>query len=153
MNRLFLMLWCFSLFGKGTALSRTIYLPKPVYQINFGHENNYGLELGVWNKRHYFLKNLRTGWDIGLLGSPHTLETYADFQIGMGILGISQGIYVMRMEKETRYGIQFSLWANVFAGINLKQRIGISSDANSSAGIYAAIPLRMFLRGAQKGAS
>lgn len=141
MKKTFLVciLFIFSILSTN-AQSREIYMIGPMIHFNIGEPQfniSFGLECSYWNWEH-FPYSIDGGIEIG----GKKLRIYTEGQTGIGVLGASLGPVLQYnfAESKLNLGTQGSLWANYFAGVDLRFRF-IDNKSIFSPGIYAKIPI------------
>jgi hypothetical protein len=101
-----------------------IYLIGPTLHYNIGGEKNcfsWGIEFSYWNwekKLHQDAPPI--GIDVGIDISKGRKRIYSEIQAGIGI-GASLG-YVYEISNTNYGGLQCSIWASCFGGLELRYR-------------------------------
>jgi len=115
----------------------------PMLHLNIGEKPNrlsFGLEAAYWN-----LEKFPAGLNMGMEFQKGARRFYLEGQVGIGLAGLAFGpVFEKKKDDVIRLGLQTNIWANYFAGINLRWR-RINDQKTFAPGIYAKYP---FLFGA-----
>jgi hypothetical protein len=92
---------------------------------------SFGLEIAYWNIHH-----LPYGFDLGVDFEKSTFRVYSEAQTGLYLAGIAAGPYMeIKRANPVKAGLQTSLWANAFIGVDLRARFTKGKDTFSP-GLY-----------------
>ncbi len=135
---LFLGAW---LLTSGFAQCQEVWTIGPMLHINFGggekRSTSFGIETAYWN-----LKSFPYSADFGVEFDRGKIRLYSEAQTGIGVAGISIGPVVEfnTKERNTKLGIQGSLWANYFIGLDYRIR-SIDRHSYHAFGTYGKLPI------------
>lgn len=110
----------------------------PMLHLNLGEKSrlSFGLEAAYWN-----LQKFPAGVDVGVDFQKGMQRFYLEGQLGIGLAGVAAGpVLEKRKEEGLALGWQTNLWANYFAGLNLRWR-RVNGQKTFAPGLYAKVPL------------
>lgn len=127
----------FSLNNKINAQS--LWTIGPMFHYNFGGEKrhfSFAIETAYWN-----LKNFYYSIDGGIEFGKKRIRFYSEAQTGVGVVGISCGpvLEINRAEGKVRLGVQSTVWANYFIGLDYRYR-RIDKTNFHCIGLYGKVP-------------
>ncbi len=121
------------------AAPNSIAVAGTMVHFNFGnqaHAISYGLEFSEW-----YYASWPVGLDVGAEYGGHRFRIYTEGETGIGVTGAAWGPVVeFSPGKNAALGIQTSLWANFFGGIDFRWRF-LDHKTYYCPGVYAKIPL------------
>lgn len=110
----------------------------PTLHYNIGEKPNrlsFGVEAAYWN-----LEKFPAGVDVGWEFQQGAQRFYLEGQIGIGLAGLAFGpVFEKKKDDVIRLGFQTNLWANYFAGVNLRWR-RVNAEKTFAPGVYAKYP-------------
>jgi hypothetical protein len=110
----------------------------PMLHLNLGErpQLSFGLEAAYWN-----LQKFPAGLDVGVDFQKGVKRYYLEGQLGLGLAGLAAGpVWEKKKEEELALGWQTNIWANYFAGVNLRWR-RVNGHKTFAPGLYAKLPL------------
>jgi hypothetical protein len=110
----------------------------PMLHLNLGEKTqvSFGLEAAYWN-----LQKVPAGIDVGVDFQKGVKRFYLEGQLGVGLAGLAAGpVLEKKKEEDLALGWQTNIWANYFAGVNLRWR-RVNGQKTFAPGIYAKVPL------------
>ena len=133
-----IMLLVCSVFAANAQLNQ-VFMIGPMIHFNIGGPKfnvTYGIECSYWNYRH-----MPYSLDVGIDYGANKLRIYSEAQTGIGLIGVAFGpVFQYDAElNKANLGVQGSLWANYFAGVNLRFR-HVGDNTVVAPGIYAKLP-------------
>lgn len=113
-----------------------VFTAGPMFHLNFGGgqkaQGSFGLEVAYWN----VFGALPYGFDLGVDFEKNRLRIYSEAQTGIYFGGLSAGPYLeFPKDAPARLGLQTSLWANAFVGIDFRARFG-RGESRFAPGLY-----------------
>lgn len=116
-----------------------VWMVGPMLHFNFGNKEmrtSFGLEVAYWN-----YDGFPYSVDCGIEFEKRKIRLYTEGQTGIALAGVSLGpVLEFRKDDTSKLGVQGSLWANYFGGIDFRYR-AIAGDSYLSPGAYFKIPL------------
>lgn len=117
-----------------------VWMLGPMLHMNFSNKEkhtSFGLELAYWNYDHF-----PYSFDGGIEFEKKKIRLYSEAQTGLGLLGVSLGpvMELRTNEQKLKAGIQGSVWANYFGGIDIRFR-EVGGTSSFSPGVYFKIPV------------
>ena len=115
----------------------------PMVHFNFGDKKprvSWGVEAAVW-----WLEGERPiSANLGFDRRAGSTIIYSQAQTGILIAGLSLGPFIeLRKEEKPLVGLQTDFWANYFAGVNYRTRVGGGGFRHALGG-YAKLPMGPF---------
>ena len=111
----------------------------PMLHLNIGEKPSrlsFGTEAAYWN-----LQKFPAGINMGMDFQKGARRFYLEGQVGVGLAGLAFGpVFEKKKDDVIRLGFQTNLWANYFAGVNLRWR-RVNDQKTFAPGIYAKYPL------------
>jgi hypothetical protein len=122
-----------------TSFSQRIWTMGPMIHFNFGGEKprvSYSFEVAYWNLDHFFYSI-----DGGLEVESGKFRLYSELQTGIGLAGIACGpvLEINTRQGGTHLGVQGSVWANYFLGMDVRKR-WVNKTTYTSLGLYVKAP-------------
>jgi len=134
-----LLLVCFLLGSLWTAAQNGALSFGPMLHLNMGEKPNrlsFGFEVAYWN-----LQKIPAGIDVGFDFQKGVKRFYFEGQVGIGLAGVAFGpVFEKKKDDVTRLGWQTNIWANYFAGVNLRWR-RVNKQKTFAPGVYLKVPL------------
>ncbi len=123
------------------ARGQEVWTIGPMLQINIGggekRSTSFAIETAYWN-----LKGFPYSADFAIEFDRGKIRLYSEAQTGIGVAGISFGPVVEFNLKEsnTKLGMQGTLWANYFLGLDYRFR-SINKHTYHAFGTYGKLPI------------
>lgn len=130
----------FMTLGIHSVLAQEIWSIGPMLHINFGGEKrttSFAIEAAYWNiDRFPYSVDFAIEFDRG------AVRLYSEAQTGIGLAGVSVGpvIEFARNPGGVRLGMQGTVWANYFLGVDYRLRF-IRGNRFHCLGFYGKLPI------------
>ena len=116
-----------------------VYTAGPMLHYNFGGGTkghfSFGLEVAYWN-----VYKFPYGVDVGIDFEKNRFRLYSEAQTGFYFGGLSAGSFLeFPKNEDPRLGLQASLWANVFVGLDIRARFS-RKETRIAPGLYVKYP-------------
>ncbi len=126
--------------GKLVAQRSDVWMVGPMLHFNFSEKKmhtSFAIELSYWN-----YESFPYSIDGGIEFERGKFRFYSEAQTGIAVLGLSMGPVLERKKAENSWkiGVQGSMWANYFGGVDLRYR-NMGGISAFSPGIYFKLPL------------
>ena len=116
--------------------SQHIYTIGPTLHWNIGNKSckpSWGLEFSCYSK----IFDLPEGYDIAIEHQKTKTRIYSEYQRSFIFMGYSIGPYIeLSKEQPMKLGLQGSVWANAFIGLDLRYRV-TRGEHYFAPGLYA----------------
>ena len=126
--------------GKANAQRSDVWMVGPMLHFNFCEKKmhtSFAIEVSYWNYEKF-----PYSFDGGIEFEKGKFRLYSEAQTGIAVLGLSLGPVLEHQKAESRWklGVQTSVWANYFGGVDLRYR-NVGGTSAFSPGIYFKLPL------------